>query len=540
MADIYTQRAKSQIANPINVSGDAAPLLNVASDFLSKSAEKDFAEARAIERREEEQAKRLYEMELNYNAQKGMQDLYTKYQNDPVKLEQALKDLDIKTEGTIIDKETKLRYKTNFLLKSSTYLNKAQENFGKTQQIRRRNTLYATTDSNNAGITLAVENFLGNNPSPDDLLNIASMTQSSYKNINAIKDDGTPVFSIDQREQMTKQLETAFINGVVNAVSNLEYPKRIELFSNIKDKEYLKDILPAKAYAKVKEIATKGYEDAIIEWAENSPKEVMEKFTSGELKVDRKTLDTISKLKSNAQVMRDYEENIKQNQTEEDLFGLIYSDASYDEKKKTINDLELKGDISGNYAAKARRVIQQWNPAKEKLVSDSQSISDVLQRVYDLNESTNSSEEYLLGVRDIRNEILERYSQGLLTTQDVNKLNNSIGTATRKRIAQETDSVSMKFGMAGDYLKNTLPPQYRNEAIRQLFYETYGDENIPETVYIQKARKIASDIISQNRAKVKAMVDNPVAQQAAPSVSPETKENKPQVTVDDFFKEFNL
>lgn len=546
MADIYTEQTQTQVANPVQVSGEQAPLFKFASKLLEQSAQRDFAEARKIERHEAEQAKRLYTLELNLNAQKGMQDLYTKYQNDPVQLEKALKDFDIKTAGTITDKETKLRYRTNFILKSSTYLNKARENFNRTQQIQRKETLYATTDSNNAGITLAVENLLGNNPSADDLINIASMTKSSYQNINAVKDDGTPVFSIDQREQMTKHMEEAFTKGVVNAVSNLDYPQKIALFSNIKDKEYLKDILPAKSYSKVKELASKGYEDAIIEWAENNPKEVMDKVTKGELQVDRKTLETIAKLKSNAQIMRDYEEHIKQNQTEDELFSFIYSDSSYDEKKKAINDLELKGEISESYATKARRVIQQWNPAKEKLVSDSQAMGDILQRVYDLNESAPSSEEYLAGIRDIRNEILERHSQGLLTTQDVNKLNNSIGTATRKRIAQETDSVSQNFGRAGDYLKNILPPQYRNEAIRQLFNETYDITDADETVYIQKARKIAADILSQNRAKVislvdKTTIDKPEEPKATQTTATQTQEVKqPTMTVDDFFKEFNL
>lgn len=221
MADIYTQRAKSQIATPISVGGDAAPLLNAASDFLSKSAERDFAEARAIEERKARQAEELYFAELNYTAMQGMQDLYEKHQNDPVKLENELQTLGLKIQGTIEDEETQLKFATNYLLRSSSFINNAKNNFKNAENKKYVSSIYNSIYANQDMMSLSLTNALTGSATQDDIINFGASLKMMSDGIEAKRDDGTYIFSDSERRTMRSNADKAVLQGFENAWANM-------------------------------------------------------------------------------------------------------------------------------------------------------------------------------------------------------------------------------------------------------------------------------------------------------------------------------
>lgn len=221
MADIYTQRAVSQIANPIDVSGDAAPLLSVASDFLSKSAERDFAEARDIENRKEQQAKELYNAELNYTALQGMQDLFDKHPNDPVKLDEELKTLGVKIQSTIDDEETRLKFATNYLLRSSSFINNAKNNFKNIENKKYVSSVYNSIYANQDMMSLSLSNGLTGTATQDDIINFGAALKMMSDGIEAKRDDGTYIFSDSERRTMRSNANKAVLQGFENAWVNM-------------------------------------------------------------------------------------------------------------------------------------------------------------------------------------------------------------------------------------------------------------------------------------------------------------------------------
>jgi len=256
----------------------------------------------------------------------------------------------------------------------------------------------------------------------------------------------------------------------------------------------------------------------ILRQAETDPEAVISNLKEGKYNVKPEDMNDLLKdlnsVKTNKYLMEKYEETVKQDQGESDTTDFIYGEGTYDEKLQYINNMEFSGDISPAFAVKARRAIRQFKPEAEKRISDAQSMADILQRVYDLNEGSADSTEYLNGIRAIRQSVVDLHSDGDLTTKDAVSLNNQINTATRARIAEATTDVGYKFSDAKSYFKTSLPPEYQNEAIREMFYSTQdlnlegkSDKEINQ-IYRQKAIEVSESILKNSRMKAeKAYTD---------------------------------
>lgn len=212
--------------------------------------------------------------------------------------------------------------------------------------------------------------------------------------------------------------------------------------------------------------------------------------------------------------------------------AFIYGDADYSEKLKYINDAEMRGNISGSYAQKARRAIKQFRPDGGKTMSEAQNIADVLQRAYDLNEGNFNSTEYLNGIRDLREQIQEAIDTGEITQKDGITLNNQLNQATRKRISQETNAVSYQYGKSIDYFREQLPPEFQNDAVRNLFYATQDiDDSLPDKekqkIYRQKAVEVVDAMKAENRS-------------AAEKILTETQAEVPEMDIPTMAAKVNL
>ena len=247
----------------------------------------------------------------------------------------------------------------------------------------------------------------------------------------------------------------------------------------------------------------------ILRQAETDPDAVISNLKEGKYNVKpedmNELLKSLNSVKTNKQLLAKYEETVKQDQGESETVDFIYGSSTYDEKLQFINNKEFSGDISGAFAQKARRVIKKYKPEAEKRISNAQSMADVLQRVYDLNDGTADSSEYLNGIRSIRESVIDMHSSGDITTKDAISLNNQINNATRARISEATSDVGYKFSDAKNYFKTALPPEYQNEAIRDLFYATQNinfdsmDDKEKKSILKKKAIEVSENIMNTNR-----------------------------------------
>lgn len=249
----------------------------------------------------------------------------------------------------------------------------------------------------------------------------------------------------------------------------------------------------------------------VMRAAESDPEEVMKNLKAGAYDIKpeymNELLGDLTRIKTNNQLIREFDEIRKQNDGENKAAEYIYSNASFEEKQKYIDEQEFLGNISESFAAKARRNIKQFKPDAEKSESSAQSVSDIMAEAYDLNEGNLSKKDYLIGIKNLRERILELQTSGDITTGDAAKLERQLTNATNKKVAEATKSVSFGYGEARKYIEQTLPPEQRAEAYRSIFYAT-ADKDLSgmnkkqqQEIYMTAAREAVQGINSNNRSK---------------------------------------
>ena len=299
---------------------------------------------------------------------------------------------------------------------------------------------------------------------------------------------------------------------------------------------YKNGFIDRETYTRRKQ-QTEGWDKYYIyRQAETDPQGVIDNLKAGKYKIKPEEYNDVLKglnsIQTNDELLRKFEESARQNQGESDTMAFIYGDADYSEKLKYINDAEMRGNISGSYAQKARRAIKQFRPDGGKTMSEAQNIADVLQRAYDLNEGNFNSTEYLNGIRDLREQIQEAIDTGEITQKDGITLNNQLNQATRKRISQETNAVSYQYGKSIDYFREQLPPEFQNDAVRNLFYATQDiDDSLPDKekqkIYRQKAVEVVDAMKAENR-------------NAAEKILTETQAEVPEMDIPTMAEKVNL
>lgn len=184
---------------------------------------------------------------------------------------------------------------------------------------------------------------------------------------------------------------------------------------------------------------------------------------------------------------------------------------TYYEKRANIDRLELEGNISPTAASKARRVIKSTADLNSQ--TDTPVMAEIINQIYDLNaNSASNASDYLHGVQNVQEKILEKQANGDLTAPDAGKLNKQLVTLTNKRISDATQQVGNEFYDANQKF-NVLPPEYRGEATRQLFYATDGKSYTKEQS-ITQAQTIIDGINQKRRAQALTTVNNAAANDA--------------------------
>lgn len=172
-------------------------------------------------------------------------------------------------------------------------------------------------------------------------------------------------------------------------------------------------------------------------------------------------------------------------------------DSTYYDKRAQIDKLDMAGAITPSTAAKARRVIKSSSDLDAQ--TDTPVMSQIVNQIYDLNANSNSNAaDYLRGVRDLQGKIIEAQADGTLTAPDAGKMNRQLSQLTNKRMSDATQSVGNDFYEANQSF-NILPPEYRGDATRKLFYAGDGKSFTPAQ-YKAAALTIIDQINGERRA----------------------------------------
>jgi len=172
----------------------------------------------------------------------------------------------------------------------------------------------------------------------------------------------------------------------------------------------------------------------------------------------------------------------------------------YFAKRLKIDTMELDGDISKAVATKSRRVLTSAKAVQE--LTNSEEMGSIINQMYDLNATQEmDSEGYLLGVRNIKEGILDSQAKGDLSPSDAKKLNGQLKQLTAQKTAEATQRVGINFYEAKEKF-NVLPPQFRGEAIRDLFYKTEGREDVSDAEYARHSNSIIDAF--QRRSRLSA------------------------------------
>ena len=248
----------------------------------------------------------------------------------------------------------------------------------------------------------------------------------------------------------------------------------------------------------------------VLRQAESDPDTVINNLKAGKYNVApdqyNDLLQDLTGIKTNQQLLREYEEVSKQNKGEDEATNYIYGNTDYADKLKYINEQEFQGKISSKFAQQARRNIKQFKPNNEKTISQAQSIDEILRRAYDLNVSDMSDAEYLKGIQNIRQDILAMQENGDISTPDAIKMNNQLNTVTNKKVSEATVQIADGYGAAKDYIDKVLPPELRAEAVREVFYDTADkntdnmDKKTLNQLYYNSAIKAVEKINTKNRS----------------------------------------
>ena len=184
----------------------------------------------------------------------------------------------------------------------------------------------------------------------------------------------------------------------------------------------------------------------------------------------------------------------------EQVFDIVNSpEIDAPNKKLQIDTLELQGVITTETAAQARRVLASQEEVNT--ITNTPVMADIITRIYDLNaiqETDNAG--YLVGVQNIREEILARQAARELTASDALKLNNQLKTLTSAKMSDATQRVGMEFYEAQQKFEK-LPPEYRGAATRELFYQTHKSIPLEKKDYNYIADTIVEQTNKDRRTK---------------------------------------
>ena len=267
MAKIYQENQTTELYN------------STGAPAIAREAQRVRGYARQMDedaQRYENQARQTYSTALKIGASETMNELYSQYSDDPVRLQAEFKKAYDKAIGDIADDDVKVDFMANATLQSQTYITKAIENKKKKDYRIMKSTTFDGIDKNTQTLGLAFSTLLGDDFNPDNVgvYNIAVSNNNAM--INRLNDDGTYMFTDEQRKRMRDDMDKAHLFALKTnfddmlpyqkdsymkllADDNVEVPVGLDEEKNVIRKN-LRDVVSPESYEKFKDYAEKVYE----------------------------------------------------------------------------------------------------------------------------------------------------------------------------------------------------------------------------------------------------------------------------------------
>lgn len=529
------------------------------------------------QKKELAEAKKMYAQGLNVNLYNSINELRNdpKLSSNPQGLASAMDKVLEKTLADVDDEDVKLDVMVDYQLKKGTYINHAQAEFNRIQRENARSYAFDTIYANIDAMQTSLANALSGNYTEDDIANYQHSIEKLKRNINARDVDGTYLFSDAQRRSYAESIDKLYVNAFKDAYNNMNREQKKAVFSKLNadyynipisklDFEYRGniDLMGRPIYKN--EDGTVSSEKS-ISFQDDDGKEVIIPTirTENGKRVDmtipeaidwyHKTGEHLGKYDSveeaekasmlihergegislreivGDKAYKQIKESINTAKTinEEKAYDFLNSDATNEQKVAYINEQEYEGNISEKFATRARRILKSERDGEQTTLSDAESINSILQQASDLINTADSDAEYLVGLKNLKQYMFEMQDEKKINSKDAVKLWNQVSTLTRNKTAEATRGVSWAFDDAKELINESLPPESRAEAVRELFYATDG-KDLDKVNLREKATDVIQSIKNKNRARVVQKVDNII------------KEEKVNKTTDDFFKGFGL
>lgn len=224
MGRIYEEQATSVI-----------PSISFGPNNLAINQASNTKQLSAIAQHEETKMRDMYGKSLSVESSVGMSQLFEKYSDDPQRLEAEFGKLQEKISSTIPDNNLRVNFLTDSTLKGVTYLNAAKKRFKQTQYKRQKSGNFNKIQDNLNLTALSFGNLLTDDATPDDLVNYKRAREENIVLINTLNDDGTFMFSDEQRKKMEDAQEKFILESMKETFNSMEPYEKAEFYNKLNE-----------------------------------------------------------------------------------------------------------------------------------------------------------------------------------------------------------------------------------------------------------------------------------------------------------------
>lgn len=230
--NIYEKKVTTKVAQPLFSTEELVNNQFDNSDQLKRKAAQEKSNALST-----------YSQNMNSLATQNMTKAFSAFGYDPKALSVELEKLKTNMMKEMPEPEIRANFSANYELQSSSYINKAQANFDKIQYEKRKSAIFNSIMNNDKAVGLSFSNALNGTASPDDYVNYKKALQDNRSLIEARNDDGTYMFSDNQRYTMTKNVNKQVMDNFLGTLSDMPEYKRKDFMSKLaKDEVVLMNI----------------------------------------------------------------------------------------------------------------------------------------------------------------------------------------------------------------------------------------------------------------------------------------------------------
>lgn len=369
MAKLYNEQTVTDVGEGVEAyKGNAGQVLMGLSkelDDYSKEMEREY-----------NTAQNLYENSMDNLASQSMQDIYTNYQDNPEKLQEEFNKLDHDMLDNIPDEDMRLKFKSEFILKSSSYINHAKNNQKRIKEAQlRQSREQSLVDYTNLRET-ALANMMSGIATADDIVNFNMASENIKSLLGSRKSNGLYEFSPSQQETFRKGLDKSIADGFYNSMYSMGYDEMDQTLQKLHKDEYrvsyfdddgnkreinLKDMVKPETYRDIK----------------NKSFKVMEEIRKSEYFTEQRDF-TQNPTQEGFDRLKQLDPKMSQ-KTEDDLLDIL--DSVIDEKAETTVDGEEKAK---EWLNELTQKIMSADPNNTDFLGD---VAGYIKKLHDLNKN---------------------------------------------------------------------------------------------------------------------------------------------------------